>query len=99
MQAKWGRTPNIESHSKRLSAKPGSAFTRWFPRRRATPPHQTLPRCIESASWSSCVVAMFSFVSFVAVRARRRRSSTRQIRYTEAEFDVEALLVDEETIE
>jgi hypothetical protein len=45
------------------------------------------------------VVAMFSFVSFVAVRARRRRSSTRQIQYTEPAFDVEALLEDEETVE
>jgi hypothetical protein len=45
------------------------------------------------------VVAMFSFVSFVAVRARRRTSSTRQIQFTEPAFDVEALLVDEETLE
>jgi len=44
------------------------------------------------------VVAMFSFVTFVAVRARRTRS-TRQIQYTDANFDVEASLVDEEEIE
>jgi len=41
------------------------------------------------------VVAMFSFVTFVGVSARRRTRSTRQIHYTETELDVEALLADE----
>jgi hypothetical protein len=43
------------------------------------------------------VVAMFSFVSFVAVRARRRTSSTRQIQCRQ--FDVEDgehLLIEDE---
>jgi hypothetical protein len=42
---------------------------------------------------------MFSFVTFVAVRARRRTRATREVQYTEPGFDVEALLVDEETVE
>jgi len=45
------------------------------------------------------MVAMFSFVTFVAVRARRRTRATREIQYVEAGFDEEALLDEEETVE
>jgi len=45
------------------------------------------------------MVAMFSFITFVAVRARRRTRATREIQYVEAGFDEEALLDFEETVE
>lgn len=45
------------------------------------------------------VVAMFFFVTFVAVRAHRHTRAASQIQDTKPESDVDALLVDEEAIE